>query len=232
MITSRNKKLGALAVGLSCLLAGWALAQQYTPPVQPGVGTPSRPGESTLGTASPDVDRYLANCWAGHNKASIELSQIAQKEARDPKVKEFAEKMVQEHSDLSRKLQPLASAQGTGPASPAINQLIAIDKQITERTTDSFKQKLEEKSGAEFDQCYIGGQVACHIQASAALDVISRQASGPLKQLASETKKAVDEHLTQAEQIAKQLMERQAGGQQAATGVFRDRNLQPAGAQQ
>ena len=224
MITTRNKKMGALAVGLSCLLVGIALAQQATLPGQPGVVT--QPG--TVATASPDVDRYLANCWAGHNKAEIEVSQIAQREAQDPKVKEFAQKMVQEHSELSRKLQPLASAQGTGPASPTINQLIAIDKQITERTTDSFKQKLEEKSGAEFDQCYIGQQIGCHMQASAALDVISRQASGQIRQLASETKSKVDEHLKMAEQIAKQLMERQTG--QARSGS--DRDVRQASAEQ
>ena len=225
MIMSRWKKFGALAVGLCGLLAGLALAQQSTLPGQPGLGT--QPGTSA--TAGPDVDRYLANCWAGHNKAEIELSQIAEKNARDPQVKQFAEKMVEHHSELSRKLQPLASAQGTGPASPAINQLIAIDRQITEKTTDSLKQKLEEKSGAEFDQCYIGGQVACHIQASAALDVVSRQASGQIKQLASDSKRTIDEHLKQAEQIAKQLMERQTSGQ-ARSGS--DRNVRQASAEQ
>ena len=225
MFTTRSKRFGALAVGLSCVLAGLALAQQATLPGQPGLVTQP----ATSATASPDVDRYLANCWAGHNKAEIELSQIAEKNARDPKVKEFAAMMVQQHGELSRKLQPLVSAQANSPASPAINQLIAIDRQITERTTDSFKQKLEEKTGAEFDQCYIGGQVACHIQASAALDVLSRQASGQLKQLASESKRTVDEHLKQAEQIAKQLMERQTSGQARIDG---DRGVRQASAEQ
>lgn len=216
MITSPTRKV-ALALGLSCVLAGLAVAQQQ-------FNTTAQQS----GTASADVDRYLANCWSGHNQAEIELSQIAQRQARDPKVKEFAEKMVQGHTELSRKLQPLTTAQGAGTANPAINQLIAIDKQITDKATNSFKQKLEDKSGAEFDQCYIGGQVACHMQASAALDVLSRQATGQLKQLASDTKSKVDEHLKQAEKIAKELMERQLSGQARSD---RDSNVRQTSAQ-
>jgi putative membrane protein len=216
MSVSRIRKAG-VAMGLSCLMAGFALAQQPF----------TTPGQSD-GNATPDVDRYLANCWAGHNQAEIQLSQIAQREAKDSKVKEFAAKMVKEHSELSRKLQPLTTDQNGGQRNQAINQLIAIDKQIVERTTDSFKQKLEDKSGAEFDQCYIGGQVACHMQASAALDVLSKQASGQLKQLASDTKSKVDEHLKQAEQIAKQLMERQTSGQARSD---RDSNVRQTSAQ-
>jgi predicted outer membrane protein len=92
-----------------------------------------------------------------------------------------------------------------------------------------MKQKLEEKSGAEFDKCYVAGQVACHMQASAALEVVSQQASGQIRQLASQAKQTVDQHLREAEQLAQQLEER-SGSQQV--GAIRDRNLRPAGAQQ
>lgn len=218
MFKSISKRPAVLAVGLTCAFAGLALAQQQF----------AAPAQTPAGAASPDTDRYLANCWAGHNQAEIELSRLAEKHAHDPKVKEFAEKMVAQHSELARKLQPLEAGQGGGQVNPAINQLIAIDKQITERTTESFKQKLEEKSGAEFDQCYMGGQVACHMQASAALDVLSKHASGQLKQLASETKSKVDDHLKQAERITKELMERHNGSQ--ARGE-RNRDVRQASAE-
>jgi len=217
MFKSRTKKTAALAVGILCLLAGLALAQQQFAPAQPA------------GSASSDVDRYLANCWSGHNQAEIELSRIAEKNAKNSEVKKFAEQMVKDHGALSSKLQPLTTAQAVGTGDQGINQLIAIDKQITDRTTEAMKQKLEEKSGAEFDRCYIGGQIACHMQASAALDVLSRQATGPLKQLASETKSKVDEHLKQAEKIAEQLMGPSDGRQASNT---RDRNVRQTSGQE
>jgi putative membrane protein len=236
MSISRKERAGVLAASLSCLLAGYALAQQFTPG-QPGATTQPRQGEQPATGASADVDRYLASCWQAKNQAEIEISQLAERQAQNPQVKQFAQKMVQAHSELSRRLQPLAAGQGTtagataaAGTNPAISQLIEIDRQIAEQTTSAMKQKLEEKSGSEFDQCYVAGQVACHTQASAALGVIAQRATGQLKQLASQTKQTVDQHLREVEQLAQQLRQGAGGQQQAST--FRDRNLRPAGAQQ
>lgn len=256
----QRSRTGIMAAGMSCLLAGYALAQQIEPG-QPGVPTQPRTGEPRTAGASSDVDRYLASCWQGKNQAEIELSQIAQRQGQNPQVREFAQTMVQEHSELSRKLQPLAGGQfattGNQPGQPrqpdqpgipgsptlaqgaqggdqAINRLIQIDRKITERTTEAMKQKLEEKSGAQFDRCYMAGQVACHLQASAALEVISQQSTGQLQQLAREAKQKVDQHLRQAEQLAEQLErsgQRAASRPQASTGARLDRNLRPAGAE-
>lgn len=38
------------------------------------------------------------------------------------------------------------------------DQLIVIDKQVGERCTQLLRQELEDKSGREFDKCYIGGK--------------------------------------------------------------------------
>jgi predicted outer membrane protein len=261
---SLRKRSIALAAGLTTLLAAQAVAQEVVPRqtdrvTQPGIQE-SRTVQPGSSQASSDVDRYLAACWAAHNKGEIELSRIAERQAQSPQVKQFAQMMVQEHGQLAQQLQQLAGGQReqATTASPStaqrdvagqrtttqgregndqlVNRLIAIDKQIVDRKTEMARQELESKEGLAFDKCYIGSQVGAHMQASAALDVMAQQASGQLKQLASQSKQTIDNHLEQAKQIAQQLEgQQQVGPRQAERpqpGVRRDRELQPAGAEQ
>jgi len=281
MSVTRKKRAAVFAVGLSCLLAGYAVAQQIVPgqpgqtdrATQPGVEQPrtAQPGvtqrdtgtQRTTATAAPgaassDVDRYLAACWQAHNQAEVELSRLAERQSQNPQVKQFAQMMAQDHGKLAPQIQQLAGGQASATTSPnasrdlagtqrlntqgnqagnqLINRLISIDKQIVDRKMEMARQELESKEGADFDKCYIGSQIAAHMQASAALDVMSQQASGELKQLASQAKQTVDNHLEQAKQIAQQLEGQQPTGPRQAgrpqTGVIRDRELQPAGAEQ
>jgi predicted outer membrane protein len=88
----------------------------------------------------------------------------------------------------------------------ALGQVAAIEKQIGDRILASAKQKLEQKQGAEFDQCYLGGQIFCHMEMAAALEVLKDQTSGPLRQVIEEAQPKVKHHLTVAEQIGEQMM--------------------------
>jgi putative membrane protein len=212
-------------VGLACLAATATLAQQqFGQPGQPPQG--ARPQGATPQGASQDVNQFLASCWAAKNQAEIEISQLAQQQAHNPDVKQFAQTMVQEHRQLQQKLDNLTQTPGAG-SNPAIGQLISIEKQIVEKSTDQMQQKLDEKSGKEFDKCYLAGQVACHMQAKAALSVISQETSGQLQQLARDHQQKIDQHLEKAER----LLEQQTAGPQQASAT-RDPNLRPASAQQ
>jgi putative membrane protein len=177
------------------------------------------------------VNRYIASCLLGKNKAEVEISKLAQQQAENTEVKKFAQMLVKDHSSMISKLQPLAGGQDasrprqpsaatgtpsdrTGVASStarpgqgdqAVNQLIAIEKKIIERCTELLRQELESKTGADFDKCYVGSQVGSHMQASAALEVISQQATGELQELAGQAKEKVDHHLQEAKQLAQQL---------------------------
>jgi predicted outer membrane protein len=104
----------------------------------------------------------------------------------------------------------------------ALDELASIEKKIVEQSTQSLRQKLEQKQGAEFDHCYIGAQVGQHMHMAAALEVIQDEASGQLRQLAQQHLTTVKQHLEHAERLADQLMTtgtRQAG----VPGAIRDR---------
>jgi predicted outer membrane protein len=103
-------------------------------------------------------------------------------------------------------------------AGGAVNQLIQIDKQINDRCLQMAKNELQQKSGAEFDKCFVGGAIFAHSKALAALEVIGQQTQGPLAQIAQEAQPNVKEHLDHAKQLMKQLE-----GQTGARGTQAER---------
>jgi predicted outer membrane protein len=95
-------------------------------------------------------------------------------------------------------------ANGAQEMSGPFAQLAQIEKQIGERQKQVMLDELQQKSGTEFDKCYVGSQVLAHMQSLAALEVISQQ-QGELAQIAQQAQPIVQQHLEHAKQLAKQL---------------------------
>ena len=96
----------------------------------------------------------------------------------------------------------------TNQASPgsnaAIQQLAEIDRQIVERQTQATREELQQKSGAEFDKCFVGGAIVAHVHMIAALEVIEQQGQ-QLAQAAKQARPVAEQHLEHAKQLMKQL---------------------------
>jgi predicted outer membrane protein len=226
--------------------------------------------EAKAATGGSVVDYYLATCLLGHNKAEVELSEIAVQKSENAEVKQFAQKMIQDHNKLIEQLQPLAMMQGgarkegrtssttTLPgtsttdqaipssesnaavprtdttteitASPnaattaagrggALHELLQIERQINERCLQMARDELQQKSGAEFDKCFVGGAIGAHAKALAALEVIGKQRQGQLAQVAQQAQPTVQQHFEHAKQLMKQLE-----GQSSAKGTQAQRD--------
>ena len=99
--------------------------------------------------ASPDESFYTAAAQGG--MAEVDLGNLAVQKASNPKVKEFAARMVKDHSAANEKLEALASSKnvplpsGAGAANTAT------------------KGKLEVLTGDSFDKSYIKSQVKAHV---------------------------------------------------------------------
>jgi predicted outer membrane protein len=111
------------------------------------------------------------------------------------------------------------AATATPGAGGAVHQLMQIDRQINERCLQMAKDELQQKSGAEFDKCYVGNAIGMHGHALAALEVISKQTQGTLAQVAQQAQPTVQQHFDQAKQLMKQLE-----GQSTATQAQRETN--------
>jgi putative membrane protein len=98
---------------------------------------------------SPDESFYKAAAEGGI--AEVDLGHLADKNSTSPKVKEFAEMMVKDHSAANQKLQALAAGKGVSlPMSASAGDM-------------ATKAKLEALSGDSFDKSYIKSQVKAHV---------------------------------------------------------------------
>ncbi|HEX5471313.1 MAG TPA: DUF4142 domain-containing protein [Lacipirellulaceae bacterium] len=86
-----------------------------------------------------------------------------------------------------------------------IYQIAKIDQQITQRFGQMLKEDLQQKSGAAFDQAFLGAMIGNHIHAIAAVEVISQNTQGQMQQLAQQARPTFQQHLDRAKQLMKEL---------------------------
>jgi predicted outer membrane protein len=98
-----------------------------------------------------------------------------------------------------------ANRPGAAQGSTALNQVASIEEKIMDRCQQALREELQQKSGAEFDECFIGAQIGGHMHALAALEVLSQESQGQLKQIADEARPTIQKHLDHAKSLAKQL---------------------------
>lgn len=149
------------------------------------------------------TDRFLSKAIE-MNQAEIDLGRMAQSKAQDPKVKQYADMMVQDHTQALEKLRNAAG----GSEAP-----VQLSKQH-QQTSD----KLSQLSGAQFDKAYMDAMVRDHrlavqtFQSEAGTGTsgnTSRQKpdtnSANNAQIARELLPILQTHLSQAEQIDRSL---------------------------
>lgn len=121
---------------------------------------------------------------AGGGMEEVQLGQLAAQKATDPDVKNFGQKMVDDHSKANDQLKQLASQKGVTVASalPASKQ-----KDVN---------KLSKLSGAAFDKTYVKMMVDDHKKDVAEFKKESKSAKdSDLKGWASSTLPTLEDHL-------------------------------------
>jgi predicted outer membrane protein len=168
------------------------------------------------------------------NAEEVALGKLAEQRSQNPQVKQFAQQMVQDHSQMLEKLQQFVSGRSTDPSQPGQTSSSISSQQGTSSTqqhtrqqdagllaakTDAAKrclqmkqQELSQKQGAEFDKCYVGSQLLAHMGMLATLEAFQKHASPQLQQQIAQGIQTTQQHLTHARQLAQQLE-----GQQSAT---------------
>ena len=95
--------------------------------------------------------------------------------------------------------------QSSPGSNAAIQQLAQIEQQIVERQTQATRDELQQKSGAEFDKCFVGTAIMAHVNMIAALEVIEQQGQGQLAQTAKQARPVAEQHLEHAKRLMKQF---------------------------
>ena len=98
--------------------------------------------------ASPDTSFYKTLAAGG--MAEVDLGRLAEQNSTDPKVKDFAQMMVKDHSAANQKLESLAAAKD-----------VPLPKTL-DAGGEAMKSKLQGLSGSSFDKAYIESQLKAH----------------------------------------------------------------------
>lgn len=97
----------------------------------------------------------------------------------------------------------------------ALHQIARMARQIDQRCNQSLREALQQKSGAQFDEAFVGAQINGHIHMLAALEVISQDTHGQLQQIAQNAQPTVRQHLEKAKQLWQQLTSGERSAAQA-----------------
>jgi putative membrane protein len=170
-----------------------ALAQQ------PGVGNPAATPAGTPerapgmpATHEPnDADRIFAREVLIGGRAEVMFGKLAAERAHGTAVKQFAERMVQDHTRAGNELMNLAKAAD-----------VSIPEGL-DRDHRTIRGELDKLNGAAFDDAYIRGQITDHQQTVQLLEFEIGSGQDPaLKQFAVQALPVVMRHLQMAQAIA------------------------------
>jgi len=122
--------------------------------------------------------------------AEVKMGQLAERLASNEKVKEFAGKMVKDHTAANKQLLELAKAQKLAVVTDMKKDALAIYNRMS---------KLEK---AEFDKAYMKHMVEDHTKAISLFERMAKNASdADVKKFAKKTLPTLREHLKMAKKI-------------------------------
>jgi putative membrane protein len=143
-----------------------------------------------FGQSVPPADQKFAEKAAQGGKAEVELGQLAVQKASDDKVKQFGQKMVDDHTKANQQLQQVADQEH-------LTLPTTMDAEAQQE-----QQRLSKLSGPEFDRAYMRYQLKDHQKDVAEFkkEATTGKDSG-IKDFAQSTLPTLQEHLKMAEQI-------------------------------
>jgi len=120
----------------------------------------------------------------------IESSRIAVAKTQQDEVREFAQRMVDDHTRASEQMMEAAAADGVND----------VPQNLDERHQDMLSE-LENTTPDQFDSQYVDMQLTAHQQAVALFEGYAQE-EGALADFAEETLPTLQEHLSMVEKMA------------------------------
>jgi putative membrane protein len=121
--------------------------------------------------------------------AEVAVSKLAAEKAQNDQVKQFAQRMITDHTKANKELAAAAKAKG-------LDVPMKLDAEH-----QSMVQSLASKSGAAFDAAYREHMTADHSKAVAMFEGASSSSDSDLASLAKKTLPTLEEHKKLAEAL-------------------------------
>jgi putative membrane protein len=190
-----------LALGGAMLLCGsMGFAQMHdsappgqTPGQTPGQNPSMDPQMNGIQAGQPSpVDRMFVGKAMQGGLAEVQLGQLTLQKSTNPQVKEFAQRMIDDHTKLNEQMKPVAQQLG-----------VAVPDQISKNDRKTIA-KLQGLSGSAYDQAYIKDMVKDHKQDLSGFQMeASSGQDQTVKDAANQGSKVIAQHLQMAQQLAK-----------------------------
>jgi putative membrane protein len=192
------KKMVAVA-GAILLCGSMGLAQMSNPGAPPAQ-TPGAPGGSSMdqmngmqtpGQPSPIDKMFVRKAMQG-GMAEVQLAQLTLQKSTNDQVKQFAQRMIDDHTKMNDQMKPVAQQLG-----------VDVPNQVSKKDRVTMA-KLQELSGTAYDEAYIKDMIKDHKQDLS--DFQTEASSGQdqtVKDAASQGSKVIAQHLQMVQQIAK-----------------------------
>ncbi|MGI8770622.1 MAG: DUF4142 domain-containing protein [Acidobacteriaceae bacterium] len=192
----------ATAILLCCTpaFAQTGAPQQSAPaqnsPMQNGSGMNQQQMNNMQGAENPNgasaMDKMFVKKALQGSMAEVKMGQMAADKSSDPQVKEFGQKMVDDHGKLIDQMKPVAQQVG-----------VTVPSDVSKKDM-ATATKMQSLSGKDFDNAYIKDMVKDHKTDDK--DFKQEIASGQspaVKQAAQQGDQVIEQHLQMIEQIAK-----------------------------
>jgi putative membrane protein len=133
-------------------------------------------------------DRKFIDEAAKGGMAEVQLGKLAAEKAESPQVKQFGQRMVDDHTKANSQLQQLASTKN-----------VTLPQDI-DRSHQHEYDRLQKLSGAQFDREYMKHMVSDHKKDVKEFQKTAKSAKDPdVKNFAQTTLPTLEDHLRQAQ---------------------------------
>jgi putative membrane protein len=177
-----------IALATALLLSTAVYAQPPSPTTTAAPGAPSAASQANPSAADLSAaDKRFVEKAASGGLAEVQAAQLAMQKSQDQKVKDFAQKMITDHTAINQKLATLAQQQG-----------LTVPTALDEKDQDQL-DKLQKLDGAKFDHAYMKDQLKDHQDMLKLLDKEAKNSKDmDLKSLAEQTIPTIQDHLAMA----------------------------------
>ena len=141
-------------------------------------------------------DAQIAGIVVAANTVDIDAGELARASSQNQQVKDFAQRMVTDHTGVNQQATALVKKLNVTPEESDTS------KALKDGGAANIK-KLKGMKGAAFDTAYIGNEVSYHQTVLDTIDktLIPNAKNAELKALLEKVRPAIDAHLQHAKQI-------------------------------
>ncbi|MBV8895247.1 MAG: DUF4142 domain-containing protein [Acidobacteriaceae bacterium] len=152
-------------------------------------------GETQAQTPRPPSPKDFVLAVSQNDQYEVLAGRVASVQGQDPRVRTFAQDMIQDHARLADDMSKAARSSGLAPPEPSLSSDQAM-----------LLSSLQSVRGAEFDKTYARQQELAHAQAVAVMESFETAGSDPnLRREAQSALPVIRDHLKKVQQLAVDL---------------------------